>query len=229
MKKGDGKMTKEKLTLPGEHLNSYEEAEPGDNAYSANDEVYSAGFGIKQENSAERKVDIVTKRKLEKPVPGMEVYCLITKTSPNNAMALCVAKTEIEGHGRGLGMDAVLSVSEIREGFVKDLRDEIKIGDIIKAKVSSITKTGIEISMKDYSSGVVKAFCPKCRGMMELQDNIFVCKCRWKERKKLPNVDQPERSERFERRSSFGEGRGERRPYPRRDGERRDFRREKRY
>ncbi len=59
-------MSKEKLTLPGEHISSYEEAEPGDNTYADSDEIYSAGFGQKKDNESERKVEIVTKRKLQK-------------------------------------------------------------------------------------------------------------------------------------------------------------------
>lgn len=177
-------MDKKKLVLPGEHLSSYEEAEPGENCYAENDEVFSSVVG--ESAAIEGKATVKMKaRTLEQPSVGMDVYCVITKTSLNKAITSCITSKEAEGHGRGMEIEAVLPVTAIRKGYVQDIRSEVKIGDIIKAKIQRITNTGFDLSIFGQGYGVVQAFCPRCRNAMDLKDEIFICKCGWKERRKL--------------------------------------------
>jgi exosome complex component CSL4 len=198
-------MDKKKLVLPGEHISSYEEAEPGENCYAENDEVYSSAMG--ESLTMEGKAVVKSKgRQLETPRVGMDVYCVITKTSLNKAIAGCIPASEVEGKGRGLEVEAVLPVTAIRRGYVPDIRHEVKIGDIIKARVQSIEKTGMEISVFPPECGVVAIFCPRCRHAMDLKGEIFICSdCGWKERRKIAGhpTAEPE---------------GESRPYRPREG-----------
>jgi exosome complex RNA-binding protein Csl4 len=172
--------------LPGDHLSSAEESEAADNTYSEKDEVYSAAFGENQ--SVPGRAAVKTKRpSLAQPTVGMEVYCVITKSSLNKAVAGCISVAEAEGGGRGMEIDAVLPVTAIREGYVDRVRDEVKIGDLIKARIEKVMKTGIDITMKPAGCGVISAFCPRCRLRMDLKESIFICSsCGWKERRKLP-------------------------------------------
>jgi exosome complex component CSL4 len=193
-----------RLVLPGDHLSSAEEAEPGQNTYSDKDEIFSSTMG---ENISQSPVAAVkTKgRTIQLPTVGMEVYCMIIKASPNKAIGSCIPISEAEGGARGVERDAVLPVNAIRRGYVNDLRDEVKIGDIIRARIRSIEKTGIEITMLSPECGVVAAFCPRCRRRMELHDTLFVCgMCGWKDRRKLPGSDDGSGGEPRER----GEWRG---------------------
>jgi len=206
-----------KLVLPGEYLASAEEAEPGGNTYSENDVIYAAAAGEPQ--TAGGKASVRTKRSsLELPYIGMDVYCVITKSSPNKAVASCIPIKEVEGQGRGMEIDAVLPVTEVRRGYVPDMREEVKIGDIIKAKVRSIERTGAEISMFPPQCGVVAAFCPHCRQRMDLTD-IFICgRCGWKERRKLPGAEGEARPEGEFRPPREGGFRGSGGPRPERRG-----------
>ncbi|MEW6036493.1 MAG: exosome complex RNA-binding protein Csl4 [Candidatus Micrarchaeota archaeon] len=175
-----------KLVLPGDHLSSAEEAEPGENTYTEKDEVYSAAAG---ENLSEPgKAAVRTKgRFLEQPAVGMAVFCLITKAGMNKAIAGCIPAREAEGGQRGVEIEAVLPVTAIRNSYVREVRDEVRVGDIIKARILTIDKTGFEISMKHPECGVLVSFCPRCRMRMELRERIFTCpSCSWKDRKKLP-------------------------------------------
>ncbi len=149
-------MTKKKLVLPGEHLLSCEEAEPGENTFSERDEIYSASFG--EEVISEGKVSVKRKGKtVVQPHVGMEVFCMVSKTTSNKAICSCISSNEVEGKERSVEMTAVLPVSAIRKGYVENIRDEVRIGDIIKAHISKITKTGIDISMIGRGCGVVYA------------------------------------------------------------------------
>ncbi len=175
-----------KLVLPGEHLSSAEEAEPGENTYSENDEVYSSAAGEDASETGRASVRTIG-RLLRQPTVGMSVYGVVIKASLNKAIVGCITSGEVEGEGRGVQFDAVLPVTAIRRDYVRDIRDEVKIGDIIKARIETVEKTGYEISLKSHDSGVVVAFCPKCRTRMDLSERIFICgSCGWKERRKLP-------------------------------------------
>lgn len=223
-------MEQKKLVLPGEQISSAEEAEAGTNAYSQGDIIYSAAAGEPQTTDGKASVRTVH-RALELPHVGMPVYCVITRSSPNKAMGGCIPAKEVEGQGRGMEIEAVLPVTEVRRGYVPDMRDEVKVGDIIKAKVRKIEKTGIEISMFGHDCGVIVAFCPRCRQRMDLTD-IFICgRCGWKERRKLPlpegqeppreeyrREDRPPRREFGGERRGFGRGPGRGRGPPRREG-----------
>ncbi|MFH1785742.1 MAG: exosome complex RNA-binding protein Csl4 [Candidatus Micrarchaeota archaeon] len=205
-----------KLVLPGDHLSSAEEAEPGENTYSENDEVYSTAVG---ENLSSPGHALVKSkgRKLKVPQMGDIVYCLIFKATANKAIGTCVSADEVEGNGRGVSFDAVLPVTAIRHSYVREIRDEVRIGDIVKGKIQKIMKSGIDISILDNDCGVVCAFCPRCRQKMDLKEKVFICgSCGWKDYKKTPLAEgespPPTRSRREygdgDRRGGFRQNRG---------------------
>jgi len=180
-------MNKKKLVLPGEHLLSCEEAEPGENTYTEKDEIFSTAFG--ETVVSEGAVTITRKRRVpKKPQRGMDVYCMVKKTSPNKAVVECIPVEGAEGPGSTIPITAVLPVTALgKRGYVRDLREEVKIGDVIKAQVSKVTKTGVDISIVGPQCGFMCVFCPRCRKRMDLKDRIFICNdCGWKERRKTP-------------------------------------------
>ncbi|MBU0532535.1 exosome complex RNA-binding protein Csl4 [Candidatus Micrarchaeota archaeon] len=179
-------MDKKKLVLPGDYLSSAEEAEEGRNTYMENDTIFSATIGEANITNGCAMVN-VTDKGLVSPHIGMQVYGLIIRTSLNKAIAVCMPVKEAEGEIRSIEFEAVLPVTEIRKGYVKDIRDEVKMGDIIKAKINKITETDIELTIIWPEYGLVSVFCPCCRTKMDLKTNIFICgQCNWKERRKIP-------------------------------------------
>lgn len=184
-------MDKKKLVLPGEHLLSSEEAEPGENTYTERDEIFSAALG--ETAVSEGAVNVKRKNRTPKrPYRGMEVYCVVKKTSPNKAVVECIPVEEAEKPGSTMPITAVLPVTGLgKKGFVPDLRNEVKIGDIIRAQVSKVMKTGVDISIVGPEHGFLCVFCPRCRKRMDLKDRIFICSvCEWKERRKIPREKQ---------------------------------------
>lgn len=191
-----------KLLLPGERLAGAEEAEAGENTYIENDEVYSAAIGEDKSVPGKAAVHCPTRR-IQQPEIGMEVYGIVIKASMNKAIVGCISVNEAEGKGRGVQFDAVLPVTAIRTEYVREIRDEVRIGDIIRAKVEKVSRSGVDISMLYTSAGVVCAYCPKCRTRMGLEGELFTCKtCDWRDRRKLPGQVSEGR-----RRSEYGGGR----------------------
>ena len=179
-------MEKKKLVLPGDHLLSAEEAEAGRNTYTENDEIYSAAFGSEEVSGG--KVYVERKGKsLLRPYVGMDVYGIVVKTSPNKAVVACMPVSEAEGKERSIEMTAILPVTGIRKGYVESIRDEVRVGDVIKAKISKIMPTGIDLSIFPPPYGLIAVFCPRCRNRMDLKERIFICSnCEWKEKRKIP-------------------------------------------
>ncbi|MDD4983434.1 MAG: exosome complex RNA-binding protein Csl4 [Candidatus ainarchaeum sp.] len=62
---------------------------------------------------------------------------------------------------------ANLSMSEIAFAYVKEIRDALRIGDIVKAKVKSCEKNVVELTLKDRGSGVIIAYCMGCRRKLD--------------------------------------------------------------
>lgn len=62
---------------------------------------------------------------------------------------------------------ANLSVSEIAFAYIKEIRDALRIGDIVKAKVKGVEKGVVELTLKDRGSGVIIAYCMVCRRKLD--------------------------------------------------------------
>jgi exosome complex RNA-binding protein Csl4 len=149
-------MAKKKLVLPGEHLLSAEEAEAGANTFTDKDEIYSAAFG--EEVVSDGKVSIQRSGKqIVKPHVDMDVYCMVTKTTDTKAICVCISAKQLESNARSMEMTAVLPVRNLKKGYVNKVEDIIRIGDIIRAKISKVTKTGIDINMVGRDLGVIYA------------------------------------------------------------------------
>ena len=80
----------------------------------------------------------------------------------------------------------MLHASRIKDGFVKNVRDELRIGDIVRAKISEMRQGEMHVSTEGSHFGVVKAFCSKCRHALELVGSTLTCSsCGAKENRKL--------------------------------------------
>jgi len=201
-------MGDKKLVFPGELISSAEEAEAGSNSYMDKDDIYSSAVGIVEKSEGVATVRSSAKR-LAAPGPDMDVYCVVVKTSPNTAICECMLVKEAEDPKfRSTEFSGVLSAARIKRSFVPDLRSEVKIGDVIKARIERFEKGRAELTMSPEGYGLIKAFCPKCRSAMDIKEGVFICpSCAWKEYRKTPESKGGERSERRPGPRGFG-GRG---------------------
>lgn len=174
-----------KLVLPGDHLGSSEEVIAGSNTYEQDDEVYSSASGEAKEN--EKMVSVSRERnRIKKPELGMDVYCTVRKISATKAFLDCTPAKDIEKIGSGIEISAVLPVANIKREHVREVRDELRVGDIVKAKIHKMEGKGIDVSIYGPEYGVVKAFCSTCRNALVLKEGSLICNnCERKERRKI--------------------------------------------
>ena len=84
---------------------------------------------------------------------------------------------------------AVLHASRVKNGYVKNIHDEVKIGDVLRARVEEMKKDDVLLTIKDDDLGVIIAFCTQCREPMERKGELFHCaSCDASERRKAAKV-----------------------------------------
>lgn len=179
-------MEDKKLVLPGEHLASAEEASAGRNTYTENDEIYSLALGTVGENAREADVESAAKRQVAAPKEGDNVYCTVDRISDTKAFVACVLAADLESTGSSKDIQAVLPVNKIRSEHVHSVRDEVRIGDVLKGKIIKLEGNTVDISIYGPEYGVVRAVCSYCRQAMALKGGALICSaCERKERRKL--------------------------------------------
>jgi len=67
----------------------------------------------------------------------------------------------------------IIHISSVRNGYVKDLRQEFGFFDIVKAKV--IDAKALKLSTEGKDLGVVNAICVKCKGSLKRKGDTLSC------------------------------------------------------
>ncbi len=179
-------MGDKKIVLPGQYIAGAEEVVPGENTFSENDEIYASAFG--EVNERERSVEVTWDKTRHMPQvkAGMVLYCMVRKVSNTKAFLDCTPAEGSDRPGSAMEVSAVLPVTAIRSSYVRDMRDEVRTGDIIKARISKIERAGVDVSVNAPDAGVVKAYCSSCRSGMDLKNGSLICSnCGRKESRKL--------------------------------------------
>ncbi|ASJ15693.1 RNA-binding protein [Thermococcus chitonophagus] len=178
------------FVLPGDYLGVIEEYLPGDGVIVEDGNLYSARAGwVKIDKD---KIEISLKpASSTPPIPkvGDIVYARVIDVKQQ---AVLLRMIKIEGRdNREIATSklAGIHISQVKDGFVEDLKNEFKIGDIVRARVITDEKSPIQLTTKDPDLGVVYALCSKCRTPLVRKGNQLVCpKCGNVETRKLSTL-----------------------------------------
>jgi len=165
------------IKTPGEVIGTEEEFVAKEGTYSDKGVIYSAALG---EYVEDRKQVGVKAKGFRDAREGDVLMGRVEQIFDQFALV------DLEG-GEGIIKPpsyASLHVSSINSEYVESIRNEIRIGDIVKVKVSEIKRSGsVSVTMKEPPLGIVKAFCSKCR--KALPKDLVCSNCGSKERRKL--------------------------------------------
>jgi len=176
------------IVLPGDYLGVIEEFLPGEGVIEVEGELRATCSGKVKVDSKKR---IITVEPLTDqpplPKPGDIVIGKVIEVKPQ---AVLVQLIRIEGreNDREIAMSklAGIHISQVKEGYVKNLSDEFKVGDIVRAKVLITVKSPIQLTTKGDEFGVVFALCSRCRTPLVRRDEKLICpKCGSVETRKL--------------------------------------------
>ena len=125
----------------------------------------------------------------KRPLRALEVGTVIIGTIENIVEPIALVSIQAgSGFESRFGETpdyAVLHASMIKRGYVKNVRDEYKIGDIIRAKIADLRNGEFRLATDSDELGAIKAFCPKCRHPMRVESGILRCEsCEWKDNRK---------------------------------------------
>jgi exosome complex component CSL4 len=174
------------LVVPGEFLGTEEEYLAGSGTFSENERIYAAIVGKPKEEA--RQISVLQLRSLRPLAVGTTVIGFVE----NIVEPLALVNIQTGAHPDpdfryGENPDyAVLHASMIRSGFVRNVRDEYKIGDIIRAKIAAIQNGELRLTTDGSELGAIKAFCAKCRHPLKLESGILKCEnCGEKDNRKI--------------------------------------------
>ena len=173
-----------RFVRPGEEVGIEEEYESGAGTLNEEGRILAAIPGTLAEEA--RSLQVIGHPALTPFSKGSWVVGRIENISEPVALAVVEAE-EAEGH-RAPKSSAyvVLHASYIKRGYVKKVRDEYRIGDVIRARVVELKNNEYHISTDDEHAGCLIAFCSACRTPMEKRPAGLQCPaCERRDNRKL--------------------------------------------
>lgn len=170
---------KQKIDVfPGDEIAVEEEYMASDGTYAADGKIYAAQFGRLVLDDDEYVAKVVTPNPPNVLKEGDVVYAIIAGIRNTMATADVIAT---EGTTRQVGGEtyATIHVSKISPNYTDDVSNEFRVGDMIRAKVISVSPS-LQLFTKDPNLGVVKSLCGECKSVMVRMDkNRIRCeKCK---------------------------------------------------
>ncbi len=178
------------MTLPGEVLGVSEEFVAGPGTVEEDGKIIAIAAGEGKTDALEHKL-WVDARKIARPLaPGDPVYGIVQDLYESIALVEFQAMPQGGELPSSESRMAFVRISELDDGYVERLRDYLRIGDVIRARVLEVKALGIYLTLKDRELGVLRAFCSVCREEMRLQGREFACpQCGSREPRKLPSPE----------------------------------------
>lgn len=153
------KTNKQKDVLPGDALSISEEFLPGRNAYDADGTVRALLAGKEMKDMSRREVSVKPVAVAKVPTVGDVVTGQIetAQTSVSNLKIYYV-----NGLPSASGFVGLIFLRSDERGGRGMRRTQVKLGDIVRAKVVSTTNAMIHLSIAEPHLGVIATLCSNC-------------------------------------------------------------------
>jgi exosome complex component CSL4 len=180
--------------LPGQRIAEPEEYISSAGTFSSDDGVYSSGIGDLELDAKSHSAKVKTKTRTAKlHKVGTIVVGIAVEVSESVAIIDLVQIDSKNESSVPNGVSAVLRVANVRQSYVKDLRSEVRIGDILRLRIIETSEHSTKLTTDDRNLGVIKAFCTSCRQPLKRTGNKLICdRCGNTEGRKLAeDYDSP--------------------------------------
>lgn len=164
------------FVLPGSFLGVVEEFTPGKGAYEEDGKIYSAIIGVAEYDMKGRKAKVNPKVKQPpSPSAGDTVICEVVALREKMALVEILALRGHEDRKITGSTKARIYISQSSQRYVKQLSNEFRTSDIVRARVRRVNKEPLELSTVDADLGVIRALCSKCRTALKRKGNSLEC------------------------------------------------------
>jgi exosome complex component CSL4 len=150
-----------------------EEFTPGPGTYAEQGTVYSEITGRTLVDMLNKKVSVYSMvHVVTFPKVGSIVFGQVLDVQSRTATLriLKVGENAVAGFFSG-----VLHISDVSPGFVENMFEVCKRGDLMRAKVVSDKNRVFHLSTSDRNLGVVQAFCSRCGHLLPLEGQRTRC------------------------------------------------------
>ncbi len=181
-------MADSSIVLPGERLGEEEEFESGAYAFvDENGTIRASVMGTPAVDQRVHRADVLPKR-IVKPLDVGSVAVGRVVIIKNSAAVIEMLRAENNGEPRVISMSyASLPVHKIARQYVRTIRETLRIGDIVRARVTFVAPFGIDLATEEPGMGVIRAHCRKCRSILHAFGARLKCtNCGSDEVRKIP-------------------------------------------
>ena len=173
------------FVVPGDRLGVIEEFTSGSGTYIENGIIHSKITGCTLLDMLNKEVSVFPLVKAATvPQVGSIVTGLVTDVKSKNAILTIfqVGDKKISGAFKGM-----LHISGVSRGFVDNMFNVCKAGDIMRAKVISTKNRSVFLATTDRDLGVISAQCSLCGHALQRENRGLSCSnCGNVERRKTP-------------------------------------------
>lgn len=162
---------KEKTVLPGDFLSLPEEFLPGKHAYEREDAVRALLAGHIRRDMPRREIDVMPVVKTHLPSVGDTITGQIEAAQTSTAN---VKIYYLNGRPTLGGFYGTLFLRQERGGRGMR-RTQVKLGDIVRARVGSTMNAVIQLAIDDSHLGVIASLCSTCGKSLNRADGRAKC------------------------------------------------------
>jgi exosome complex component CSL4 len=172
------------FVLPGDVIGSAEEFIPGDCSYVKGGMIYASTTGLAKLDEETRLASVIPKTNAPpKLCQGDIVVGEVVDLKESLVIVSLAFKKGYENRPLS-DEEATIHISNVRNSYVKDLRQMFSIRDILKAKI--IDEKQRRLSTGDEDLGVIKAYCNRCTtGLVRKNGKLLCPSCANNETRKL--------------------------------------------
>lgn len=161
------------LVVPGDKLGVIEEFVPDAGTFVKDGVIYSMIVGRTLLDLATRRVSVhpLTKE-VDIPKVNSVVMGQVSNAQSDNANVRIFKVGDRQVSGVFVG---VLHISDVQLRYVESMYDNVKGGDIIRARVISDKNQVYHLSTKEKELGVVYGFCSRCGTFLQPRRHDLQC------------------------------------------------------
>ena len=165
------------FVIPGDFLATAEEFVPGDGAYEEDGKIYSSCTGVVLVDVRTKHISVFSRALGPPSLKSGDVVVGrvegVRDQSANIHIGVLRGREDRELPLPNMGM---IHVSQVHTGYVKEMHDQFKPGDIVRARVLNARREPVQLSTAGDDLGVIVAPCSRCcYALLEREDSKLRC------------------------------------------------------
>jgi exosome complex component CSL4 len=161
------------FVLPGDVVGSAEEFVPGDCTYAKEGVIYATTAGQIKIDSESKLASVIPKTNAPPKLRHGDIVVGEVIDVKDSLVIVSLAFKKGYEDRPISDEEATIHISNVKNSYVKDLRQMFSVRDILKARI--IDERQLRLTTGDEDLGVIKAYCSRCLTGLAKKDGRLVC------------------------------------------------------